>query len=172
MLKFVGTFEHWTHKENPHVSGISMHMYRFTSISLDAWWSHRLEPSQLQNRQVAKSCLWLWVAHHVAVATWANHMQKGYPTCSAINDTSSYLLPPSCTSSSWAAVSLLLLGWDGEWNMRGCTSKRWRDVKDLMLDVMAFPTRAGTVRIKSTPYSNYRTFSCQLECRQDLICST
>lgn len=99
-------------------------------------------------------------------------MQKGYPTCYAKNDTSSCLLPPSRTSSSRAAFPLLLLGWNGEWNMRGCTSKRWRDVKDLMLDVMAAPTRAWTVRIKSAPHWNYWTFSCQLECRQDLISST
>lgn len=98
-------------------------------------------------------------------------MQKGYPTCYAINGTSSYLLPPSCTSSSRAAVPVLLLGWNGEWKMRGCTSKRWRDVKDLMLDVMAAPTTAWAVRIKSTPQSNYWTFSCQFECRQDLISS-
>lgn len=54
----------------------------------------------------------------------------------------------------------------------GCTSKCWRDVKDVMLDVMAAPTMPWTVRIKSAPHSNYWTFSCQPECKQDLISST
>lgn len=84
--------------------------------------------------------------------------------------------PTSCLPLALPAAGLPSLccffGWNGEWNMRGCTSKDRRDVKDLMLDVVAAPTTAWTVRIKSTPYSNYWTFPCQLECRQDLISST